>query len=267
MAKTIGIISIKGGVGKTSAVVGLGAVLAKDFNKKVLLVDANFSAPNLGIQVGLINPDVTLHHVLHNKLDPDKAIYESEFGFHVLPGALLYNKEINPFMLNSKLRQLKKYYDVILIDSSPTLNNEILATMIASDELYIVTTPDHVTLSTTLRAIRAAKDKHVPIAGLILNKVHGKKFELTLDDIQTISGCEVLAVLPYELEFLEALSEGKPLPSGNNTEAVREMKKFAAAILGESYNGGFTDKLKDFFRMSSKQDVNRVIFSSKRSLN
>ena len=46
-AKKIGIISIKGGVGKTSTVAALGASLAKDFNKRVLLVDANFSSPNL----------------------------------------------------------------------------------------------------------------------------------------------------------------------------------------------------------------------------
>jgi MinD-like ATPase involved in chromosome partitioning or flagellar assembly len=45
--KIIGIISIKGGVGKTTAVSNLGAVLANEFGKKVLLVDANFTAPNL----------------------------------------------------------------------------------------------------------------------------------------------------------------------------------------------------------------------------
>jgi len=262
--KTIGIVSIKGGVGKTSTVANLGAVFAKDFNKKVLLVDANFSAPNLGMQLGLINPEVTLHHVLHDKIEPKEAVYESEFGFHVIPGALLYNSQINPFKLNSKLRNLKKYYDVILIDSSPTLNNEILSTMIASDELYIVTTPDHVTLSTTLRAVKAAKDKKTPIAGLILNKVYGKKFEVSLDDIQNISGCEVLAVLPHELEFLEALSQNKPLSGYKNTKAAKELHKLAAAILGEEPNLTVLEKIKSFFGLVSKQDINRQLFAHTR---
>ena len=44
MVKTIGIVSIKGGVGKSSSVSALGASLANDFNKKVLIVDANFSS-------------------------------------------------------------------------------------------------------------------------------------------------------------------------------------------------------------------------------
>jgi len=51
MGKTIGIISIKGGVGKTTTVSALGAALANEFDKKVLLIDANFSAPNLALHL------------------------------------------------------------------------------------------------------------------------------------------------------------------------------------------------------------------------
>jgi len=62
--KIIGVISLKGGVGKTTTVANLGASLAKDFNKKVLVVDANFSAPNLGLHLGLVDPKTTIHDVL-----------------------------------------------------------------------------------------------------------------------------------------------------------------------------------------------------------
>ena len=51
MVKIYGIISIKGGVGKTTAVCNLGAVLAHEFGKRVLLVDANLSSPNLGLHL------------------------------------------------------------------------------------------------------------------------------------------------------------------------------------------------------------------------
>jgi len=148
MAKKIGIISIKGGVGKTSTVSSLGASLANDFDKRVLLVDANFSAPNLGIHLGIIDPEFTIHHVLNNKAHIRKAIYDTGHGFHVLPGSIFYQK-INPFKLREKLKDVEQNYDIILIDSSPTLNEEILATMLASDELIVVTTPDLATLSTT----------------------------------------------------------------------------------------------------------------------
>ncbi len=257
-AKTIGIISIKGGVGKTSVTSALAASLANDFQKKILVVDANFSAPNLGLHLGLINPEVTLHHVLNDKIDAKEAIYESEHGFHVIPGSLIYSNQINPFKLKSKLRQLKKYYDLILIDSSPTLNSEILSAIIASDELYAVTSPDHVTLSTTLRVLRAAKEKKNPIKGLILNKVYGEKFELGLREVEDASDCKVLAVLPHELAVVEALSKSTPSSIYKNTASTREIKRLAGALIGEEYSGrGLIEKIQSLFEKQSIPEKNR----------
>jgi len=53
MGKTIGLISLKGGVGKTTVSAALAVNLAKKHDKKVLLVDANYSAPNLGIHMNI----------------------------------------------------------------------------------------------------------------------------------------------------------------------------------------------------------------------
>ena len=172
--KIIGIVSLKGGVGKTSSVANLGAVLASEFGKKTLVIDANFSAPNLGLHLGLVEPGATIHDILLNKANVNDAIYEHESGFHFIPGAYV-SRKVSPFKLKQKISYLKDYYDMILIDSSPNLNEEMLATMIASDELLVVTSPDYPTLSTTLRAVRLAKQKRTPITGLILNRGRNKK--------------------------------------------------------------------------------------------
>ena len=234
MSKSIGIISIKGGVGKTTTVANLGAVLANEFGKKVLLIDANFSAPNLALHLGLVNPDTTIHHVLNDAVKAERAIYETRHGFHIMPGSLIY-KTINPYKLKNRIDHLKNYYDVILIDSSPTLNEEMLATMIASDELFVVTTPDHVTLSTTMRAVKLAKQRKTPIKGLILNKVHNKDFELSLEEIEDAADCNVLAVLPHEINILEALSKNIPSVLHKQTDSTFEYRKLAAAMIGEEY--------------------------------
>ncbi len=259
MAKVIGIISIKGGVGKTSSTVAIGAALA-ELGKKVLLIDANFSSPHLGFHIGFYNPEITMHHVLSNKANIKDAIYETGYGFDIVPGALIYGK-INPFKLFEKMRDIRRKYDVILIDSSPNINDEVLATMIASDELLVVTTPDFVTLGTTLRAIRLAKDRKTPVAGLILNKVYGKNFELSIEQIEEASGVNVLAVLPHEVQVLEALSKTTPTTLHKNTEVSNEYKKLAAALVGEEYEG---NKASSFFRRIfgriPKQDINRTIF-------
>ncbi|MEK6885715.1 MAG: AAA family ATPase [Nanoarchaeota archaeon] len=268
--KTIGIISIKGGVGKTSAVGALGASLANDYGKKVLLVDANFSAPNLGLQLGIYNPEVTLHHLLDDKSDLKGAIQETGYGFDVIPGAQIY-KKLNPFKLGEKLREAKKKYDIILIDSSPNMNEEILATMIASDELLVVTTPDHVTLSSTLHAIKLAKEKRTPITGIILNKVYNKKFEVRIEDIEALTGVNVLAVLPHELSVLQALSNSMPSTMNKYSDTTKEYRKLAACLIGEKYSEGKLSKIKEMFSRWAggvpKQEINRTLFVDKARTN
>ena len=233
--KIIGIISLKGGVGKTTAVANLGAILAQEFGKKVLLVDANFGAPNLGLHVGLIDPKTTLHHVLNDRADVGDAIYPHGAGFHVIPASFIERK-VNPFRLKQKIGHLKNSYDLILVDSSPNLNDEVLATMIASDELLVVTTPDYPTLSTTLRAVKLAKQKRTPITGIILNKVRNKGFELSLEEIEDAAGVPVLSVLPDDINVLEALSATTPvaLHKGMSNASI-ELKKLAASLVGESF--------------------------------
>lgn len=230
-----------------------------DLGKRVLLIDANFSSPHLGFHIGLYNPELTLHHVLSGKVNIKEAIYETGYGFDILPGAGSYGK-INPFKLFDKLRDIRRKYDVVLIDSSPNLNEEMLATMIASDELLVVTTPDLVTLSSTIKAVKLAKDRRTPIAGIILNKVYGKNFELGIDKIEEASGANVLAVLPHDVSVLESLSKSIPFPTTSKSETAVEYRKLAAALVGGDYKdkrfGSFLTKI---FGMVPKQEVNREI--------
>ena len=72
--RIIGIISLKGGVGKTSCTANLGASLANTFQKKVLLVDGNLSAPNLGISFDIANPEFSFQDVLERKANPSQAV-------------------------------------------------------------------------------------------------------------------------------------------------------------------------------------------------
>jgi len=101
MGKTIGVISLKGGVGKTSIVTALGSAIA-DFGKKVLLVDGNLSAPNLGVHLDVINPDKTLHHVLAGKANFRDSI--QKLGkFDLLPASVFPKEEVSPLKLKKKL--------------------------------------------------------------------------------------------------------------------------------------------------------------------
>lgn len=258
MGKIIGILSLKGGVGKTSTVVSLGAALAS-FGKKVLLVDANFSAPNLGIHLNFMEPEKTLHHVLVDGINLEDAIYPYD-AFFVAPSSVYPKKNFDPLKLKEKLELIRDQYDFILIDSSPALNNETLATMNASDELFVVSTPDYSTLSMTLKAINLAKKQKVPISGLILNKVYNKKFELTLEDIERTSEIPVLAVVPHDTKVLEAQHHFVPSTYLKpNSDLAVEYKKLAACLAQEKYS---PFRIKEIFQNKSpkRQEINRGLF-------
>src|SRR3989344_3020942 len=259
MARTIGIVSLKGGVGKTSSVAALGAALA-EFGKKILLVDANFSAPNLGIHFNILNPDKTLHDVLTNDLNIRDATYVISNGFHIIPAGLFDRREINPFRLRDKLKSVGGDYDLILIDSSPAMNKETLAVMLASDEIFVVTTPDYSTLATTIKAVKMAKQRGTPVSGLILNKVYGKNFELSLDEIEKVAESPILAVIPHDIEVLKAQSNFFPSVMHNpKSPGTIEYKKLAAMMIGEKYKPFI---FKELFNLisPSRQDINREIF-------
>lgn len=246
--KIIGIISLKGGVGKTTTVANLGSILAAEFKKKTLVVDANFSAPNLALHFGMVNPKFTIHDVLSNKVGIYEAIYKHEAGFHFIPAAYMY-KKINLHALKHKIRHLRDYYDIIFLDSSPNLNEEMLAAMMASDELLVIASPDYPTLSTTLRAIRLAKQKGIPITGLILNRVRNKKFELSIKDIENAALVPVISVLPEDIKIPESVYYTTPvsLYKPSSSSAI-EFRKLAANLIGEKYEvQGLWNRLKTIF--------------------
>lgn len=233
--KIVGIIALKGGVGKTTVVSNLGAALADEFGKKVLIVDANFSTPHLGLHVGLINPDETLHSVLNDDCEIRDSIYVHDAGFHIIPGQLMPDVR-SPHTLRKKLEPLKEMYDIILIDSSPSLDKEILATMAASDELLVISTPDYPTLSSTIHATKIAQEKKTPIKGIILNRVNKKKFELTQKDITSASDITVLGSLPDDLKVQNATSKMIPVVIYSpKSDISHRYKKLAGMLIGEKY--------------------------------
>jgi septum site-determining protein MinD len=255
-AKVFGVIALKGGVGKTTVVSNLGTALSQEFKKKVLLVDANFATPHLGLHLGMVNTAYNLQNVMSNKYPIHEAIYRHPLGFHIIPGAISSEGVSNPLALKEKIAQLKGIYDVILIDSSPSLNDEMFATMAASDELIVVSSPDYPTLSSTLHAIKVAKKKNTPIRGIVINKVRNKKFELSAKDIAKASEVDVLAVLPDNIGVLAALAEMTPVVAKSPRQDVsKEYKRLAGILIGEKYSSGIFSKIKSKLSKKEKKEV------------
>lgn len=258
MGKTIGVVSLKGGVGKTTTVASLGAAFS-DMGKKVLLVDGNLSSPSLGLHLNVIDPEITLHHVLDRKSHAKDAIQELE-GLDLLPASIFWKKKINPLLLKDRIKSLKRKYDIILLDSSPSLDDETLAVMLAADEVLVVTTPDHPTLSASIKAAKLARQRGTPISGIIINRAYNKNFEISLPDIEEALDIPVMAVIPHDMNVLRALSEMEPYTRyKSRASGSIEFKKLAATLVGEKYKSW---RLQDLFKKitPNRPEINRELF-------
>ena len=257
MGKTIGVISIKGGVGKTSVTSSLAADLVNHHGKKVLLLDANYSAPNLGLHMDIVEPKRTLHEALDNKCRLRNAIHK-KYGVDVIPGSYVYNKRINYLKLKDKLKPLKAEYDFVILDSSPSLNEEMLSTMLASDNLFVVTTADYPTLSCSLQAAKLAKQRGKPISGIIINKLRDPKYELTLKEIEEATGVPVIARLPDDKIHVRSLFGRMPASIYNRRSSFgKEINKISSALVGNSEKRSLLGRLlgKGF----RQEEVNRQL--------
>jgi MinD-like ATPase involved in chromosome partitioning or flagellar assembly len=235
MGEIIGIISIKGGVGKTTTAVNLASIFSHHYKKKVLLVDGNLSAPNVGLHLGIANPEKSIHDVLGDKILAKEAIHSHAYGFDVLPGSLIIRK-VDPMKIRTKLKGIAKKYDIVIVDSSPTINQELLGVMLASDKLFVITTPDPITVNMTAHATKMAKEKGTPILGVILNKVKNKKYESKIEHIEKKAKAPVIAKIRDNLKILESLASVTPVViSYPHSKITREFRALAAAMIDEKY--------------------------------
>lgn len=76
MTRIIGVISGKGGVGKTTVVANLGVILASEFKKDVIIVDCNISTSHLALYLGMYYCPITLNQVLKGEAKIEDAMYE-----------------------------------------------------------------------------------------------------------------------------------------------------------------------------------------------
>jgi len=260
MSNILAFVSIKGGVGKTTLALETASSLVHDFGKKVLLVDANLSAPNIGLYLDLTK-ESTLHDALAGTL-LHNTIYESH-GIDVITGSLNYKDDIDPFKLKKILNKFKNRYDFIILDSSPNYE-ELKPVIAAADKIFLVTSPDNVTLTTTLKAAQIAKDQNTPVVGIIVNKIRSPKHEYNLKQIETISDLPVLAKIKDHKKIAHATHLKVPITLLDSANTIsKEIKKFASAICGSPEKKGFFQKILPFKNPIRKEKINRQFLREK----
>lgn len=235
MARVIVISSGKGGVGKTTTAINLGAALNR-LKQNVVIVDANLNTPNIGIHLGAPIVPVTLNHVLRGKAEIEDAIYEHSSGTKIIPASLSV-KEIRKFntknipSLTNKLRSLS---DFIIFDSAAGFGDEVLACFNVSDEIILVTNPEMPSVTDALKAVKVAKEMGKDVRGVIVTRYRGKSYEMSLASISSMLEVPIIGVIPEDDSVKESVNQRDAVVHTHpKSKAARKYNEIATKVLGK----------------------------------
>ncbi len=245
MAQIIAIANTKGGVGKTTTAINLGAGLFKQ-GKKVLLVDLDPQSA-LTASMGL-NP-ARLTRSVYNVLIGDGTnasdiIQKTEGGPEVLPATIdlsaaeleLVSELGRESVLRDALGAVKGKYDYILIDCSPSLGLLTVNALTAADGVIIPMQCEYLAmrgLQLLLRSIERVRVKLNPklkITGILPTMFNARTTHSNevLDEVRSVFGDQVFkVVIKDSVRFKEAPASGMSLldyaPNHDGAQAYRKL--------------------------------------------
>jgi chromosome partitioning protein len=247
-ARVVAVCNQKGGVGKTTTTINLGAALA-EFGRRVLLVDFD---PQGALSVGLgIQPhelDLTIYNLLMERgaEAADVVVKTSVAGMELLPSNIdlsgaevqLVHEVGREFVLSGVLEPLLPDYDVILIDCQPSLGLLTVNALACSDGIIVPLECEYFAmrgvalLTETIDKVSRRINPRLTMDGLLA----------TMFDSRTLHSREVLTrvvdrfgdevfhtVISRTVRFPDATVAGEPItnfdPASTGASSYRELAK------------------------------------------
>ncbi|MBN1275115.1 P-loop NTPase [Candidatus Woesearchaeota archaeon] len=195
MSKTIGILSGKGGTGKTTLAINLAAAL-HNLGENTLLVDANLDNPHVGTSLGTGHYLHTVHDVLLDRIAATQAVHYHDSGLKIVPGSVTPKRGL----AHEHLNKFSRLADYVLYDGPPGHHDHVLD---AAQQVLIVTNPDHHSLADAHRLVNQAQDRQKTLVGVVLNKAGTG---ITEAQAETFLGVPIIASIPHDDKVPQALS-------------------------------------------------------------
>lgn len=228
-ARVIAIANQKGGVGKTTTAINLGASLAAS-ERRTLLIDCDSQANSTG-GLGFAKDPArrSLYHSLIMGEPLGRVINKTEVeGLEIVPsdknlvGAAveLVNMEQREYRLKQLVEGIRSNYSYVLIDCPPALDLLTLNALCASDSVLVPIQCEYLALEgvsellDTLMRVRRTLNQNLSIEGILLT-MYDDRTNLSKQvaaDLHSFFGSQVFkTVVPRNVRLAEAPSHGKPI--------------------------------------------------------
>jgi len=245
MSRVVAIANQKGGVGKTTTAVNLGACLG-DLGRSVLLIDLDPQGnATSGIGIDRRKIGVSIYDCLVRDIEPVKALRATEWrGLWVIPSALdlagadieLVNMPERETRLRKVVGKLRDNYDYTVIDCPPSLGLLTVNALTAADSVLIPIQCEYYALEglsqllNIIKLVRNRLNSSLDLEGVLLTMFDGRT-NLSLevaDDVKKYFREKVYqTIIPRNVRLSEAPSHGKPIAAydskSKGAEVYREL--------------------------------------------
>ena len=248
MGKTFVFVNQKGGVGKTTSAINIGAYLALG-GKKTLLVDFD-SQGNMTSGVGVDRDKPTVYDLLSGNAAPEAVIRETAIpGLSVIPASIdlsgaaieLVDQEKREYFLKNALAPIKSSFDFILVDCPPSLGLLTLNGLVAADEVLIPLQCEYFALEgltlllQTVKRVQKTLNPDLTIGGIFFT-MYDSRTRLAQDVVQQVTSYfkdrVFRTIIPRNVRLSEAPSHGLPICKYDATcVGARSYEKLSKEVL------------------------------------
>jgi pilus assembly protein CpaE len=237
--RVVTVFSPKGGTGKTVTAANLAAALAKQVQKRTLLLDLDLQFGDAAIVMG-IEPEKTIFDlvVAPGELDFDKLTgYTTKHpcGLDILAAPL--RPEDAELVTESKITRLlevaREWYDVIVVDTSPFFHGPMLATLDRTDELVVLCGLDVPTLKNVRLALQTLELLSFPVNRIrfVLNRANSK-VGLSKREVEAALEVTISNEIPSERIVPLSVNRGTPaVLSDPGSDYAKSVLQIAKAVL------------------------------------
>lgn len=260
-AKTVAVISGKGGVGKSNFVLNLSLNLAKR-NKKVLLIDSDIGMANIELLLGQPSSTYSIVDIFEKQMPFEQVIQNGPYGLSYLSGGNTLSKivQLEDEGFQYFLKQLEKMvtsFEYILFDLGAGISENSMRFLLAVDEIIVVTTPEPTAVMDAYASIKLVHqyDPHKRIK-IVINRCQKQNDgNLTFERLNATTNrflsheLQLLGYLPDDYHLQQAVMNQKPIViQYPNSPIAKALEKITNDYLGEkSHQKGFFQRFKKLF--------------------